>query len=230
LGEEVGEGAAAVAEGELGLEIDFGHGAVEFWQIEEGVVAEASGASRGVEDRALDGSIGHVGWLAVAGSDKYAVVAGSALRGRDGVEALKEDDIVPDIGVVVGIGGVDQAGVGGEAGGTDTGSAGERVDFKAGVVGEDEGTGSELGIIDGLEGGVFGEGFAVFFRWVDAGQIRKGVDGDGVCFGGGSEVAQLSLAGGGYVEAEGHGMSVKEEEWGTRDRGTRDIGTEGHRD
>ena len=54
------------------------------------------------------------------------------------------------------------------------------------------------------------------------GQIRKGIDGDGVRLGGGTEVAQLSLAGGGYVEAEGHETSVAEGE-------TRDVGLRGRR-
>src|ERR1700722_289009 len=108
-----------MAEGELGLEIDFGHGAVKVWQIEERVIAETAGAARGAEDHAIDGAIGHVCWLAVTGSDQYAVIASSALLGWDGVEALEEDDIVPDVGVVVGVGRVDQAGVGGEASGAD---------------------------------------------------------------------------------------------------------------
>ncbi len=64
--------------------------------------------------------------------------------------------------------------------------------------------GSELGVVDGFERGVFGEGFAVFFGWFDVGEIGERIDGDGVCFGGGAEVAQFALAGGGYVEAKGH--------------------------
>ncbi len=46
LGEECSEGTAAMAEGELGLEVDLGHGFVELGQVEEGIVAEAAGASR----------------------------------------------------------------------------------------------------------------------------------------------------------------------------------------
>ena len=37
------------------------------------------------------------------------------------------------------------------------------VDFKAGVVGEDQLAGGEAGVIDGFERGVGGEGGAVFF-------------------------------------------------------------------
>src|SRR6185437_4816126 len=123
LGKKRGEGAAAMAEGKLRLKVDFGHGALQVRQIEEGVIAEAAGAARGIEDHTFDGAVGHVRRLAVPGSDKYAVVAGSALRRRNGVESLEEDDVVPDVGVVVGIGRVDQAGVRGEAGGADTGSS-----------------------------------------------------------------------------------------------------------
>ena len=39
-----------MTEGELGLEIDFGHGAVKVWQIEERVIAETAGAARGVAE------------------------------------------------------------------------------------------------------------------------------------------------------------------------------------
>ena len=107
LGKKRGEGAAAMAEGKLRLKVDFGHGALQVRQIEEGVIAEAAGAARGIEDHTFDGAVGHVRRLAVPGSDKYAVVAGSALRRRNGVESLEEDDVVPDVGVVVGIGRVD---------------------------------------------------------------------------------------------------------------------------
>ncbi len=58
LGQERGECAAAMADGELGLEIDFGHGAIELRQVEEGIVAEAAGAARGVEDHAFDCAVG----------------------------------------------------------------------------------------------------------------------------------------------------------------------------
>jgi hypothetical protein len=51
-------------------------------------------------------------------------------------EALEQDHVVPHVGVVVGVGRVDQAGVGGKAGGADAGRAVEGVDFEAGVVGQ----------------------------------------------------------------------------------------------
>ena len=44
LYEEGGEGSAAVAEGEFGGDVEFGHGLVLFREIEERVVAEALGA------------------------------------------------------------------------------------------------------------------------------------------------------------------------------------------
>ena len=45
--EEGGEGSAAVAEGEFGLDVEFGHGLVLFGEIEEWIVAEAVGAAWG---------------------------------------------------------------------------------------------------------------------------------------------------------------------------------------
>ena len=53
-GEQCGDGAAAMAEGVLGFEIELGHGAVQCGEVEERVVAEAAGAARGFEDQAFD--------------------------------------------------------------------------------------------------------------------------------------------------------------------------------
>src|SRR5580692_1493812 len=80
LGEKCGEGAAAMAEGELGLEVDLGHGAVELWQVEKRIIAKAAGAARGVQDHTFDGAIGLVCWLALTGGDECAMVARGAPR------------------------------------------------------------------------------------------------------------------------------------------------------
>src|SRR5271156_2650437 len=57
LGDESGEGSAAMAEGELGSDVELGHGLVLGGEVEEGVVAEAFGAAGGREDFAFDGSV-----------------------------------------------------------------------------------------------------------------------------------------------------------------------------
>jgi len=209
LGKQRCEGAAAMAEGELRLEVDLGHGAVELGQVKEGIVAEAAGAPRCVQDHAFDDTIRGVRRFAVARGDQNATVSGGALWWRKGVKALKKDNVVPDIGVVVGVGRVDKSGIGGEAGRAHSWRAGEGVDFKAGVVGENELAGQIPGIVNGFERGVFGKGFAVFFGRVDVGEIGEGIDGNGVRFGGGAEVAQFALAGGGDVEAKGHQSKCK---------------------
>jgi hypothetical protein len=209
LGKERGERSAAMAERELGLQVNFSHGAVTLWEIKQRIVAEAAGAARRVEDHTFDGAIGHVCKLTVARGNEHAMIAGGALGRRNSVETLEKDDVIPDIGVVVGIGRIDQAGVSGEARGADAGSAGEGIDFEAGVVGEDESAGCELGVVDGFECCVFGEGFAVFFRRLDVGELRQRIDGDGVRLGGGTEVAQLSFAGSGDVQAKGHQSEFK---------------------
>ncbi len=197
-----------MAEGELGFEINFGHGAVEAGQVEKRVVAEAAGAAGGFEDAAFDGAFGGVEGLAVAGGDEDAAIVGGAAVGGDAGEALQQDHVVPDIGVVVGVGRVDETGVGSEARGADAGRAVKGVDLEAGVIGEDERAGCEMGVVDGLEGGVGGEGCAVFFGRIDGGEAGKWFDGDVVGDGGGAEVAQFSLAGGGGEEAESHAESV----------------------
>ena len=56
---------------------------------------------------------------------------------KDAVKLLDQDHVVPDIGIVVGVRRVDQAGVGGESRGADTGSPVKRVDFEAGIVSQD---------------------------------------------------------------------------------------------
>ena len=77
--EEGGEGSAAVAEGEFGLDVEFGHGLVLFGEIEERVVAEAAGAARGGEDFAFDGAVADGEDLSVAGGGEDAVVAGGRI-------------------------------------------------------------------------------------------------------------------------------------------------------
>src|ERR1035441_10998809 len=52
-GEQGGDGAAAMTERELGFEVEFGHGAVQGWEIEERVVAEAAGAAGRIGDESL---------------------------------------------------------------------------------------------------------------------------------------------------------------------------------
>jgi hypothetical protein len=46
---------------------------------------------------------------------------------------------------------------------------------------------------------------AVFFRRGDVLDSGQGIDANGVGSGGGAEVAQLALAGGGGIKAKGHG-------------------------
>src|SRR6516165_2450860 len=123
-----------MAKGKLGFEVDFSHGAFKFGQVKERIVAEAAGAAWSIEDDSLDGAVRGVKGQAGSGCDQDAMVAGGALRGRNTGEALQEDHVVPDVGVVVGVGGVDQASVGGKARGTHTGCTVEGVDLQTRVV------------------------------------------------------------------------------------------------
>lgn len=79
-GEQGGDGAAAVAQGVLGGEVEFGHGATLGREIKDGIIAEAADAAGGVEDEAFDRALGGVEGLAVLGGDEDAAVAGGALR------------------------------------------------------------------------------------------------------------------------------------------------------
>ena len=83
-----------MAEGELGLDVELGHGLVLFGEIEERVVAEALGAAWGGEDLAFDGSVADGEDLAVAGGGEDAVVAGAALGEGDAGEEGDEIEVV----------------------------------------------------------------------------------------------------------------------------------------
>ena len=85
--------------------------------------AEALGMSMGyglrkvVLKSALPGIVtGLLLALAIACGDEDTAVARSALGCGHGGEFLQQEHIVPDVGVVVGVGRVNQAGVGGKAG------------------------------------------------------------------------------------------------------------------
>src|SRR5579859_4670982 len=112
-----------MTERKLGVEVDFGHGAVQLRKIEERIVAEAAGAARSAEDDAFHAAVRCVFGPPIAGSDQDAVVTGCALFGWSFSEALQEDHVVPDVGVVIGsVRRVDDAYVGGEARGSNSGS------------------------------------------------------------------------------------------------------------
>ena len=197
-----------MADGELGFKVELGHGAISLGKVKKRVVAEASGAVGGFKDQAFDRAFGGVERLAVARCNEYAAVPRRALERRDAFEPLKEDDVVPDIRIVVGVGRVDEAGVSGKTGGTDPGSAVEGIDFEAGIVGHDNFTFSELGVVNSFEASVVSKSGAGFLRSRNAGQIGQGIDGDGVGSRSGTKVAQLSLAGCRNKEAKGHKRSV----------------------
>src|SRR5260370_8531209 len=77
--EECGEGSAAVAEGEFGFDVEFGHGLAVAGQVEERVVAEAVSAAGLGEDIAFAGAVADGEDVPVASAGEDAVVAGAAL-------------------------------------------------------------------------------------------------------------------------------------------------------
>jgi len=198
-----------MTERELDGEVEFGHGAVERREEKEGIVSEPPGATGGFEDNAVDGAFSDLDGLSVAGRDKDAAITRRALSGRDSGEALQKHHVVPDVSIITrSVWRVDNSGIGGKAGGADSRGAAKSVDLKAGVVGDDDFARSELGVVDGFEGSVFGEGETILFGRGDVGEMRKGLDVDGVRQCGGAEVAEFARAGCCGVEAEGHGKSV----------------------
>ena len=76
-----------MAEGEFGLDVEFGHGLVFVGEIEERVVAETLRAAWSGEDLAFDGAMTDGEDLSVAGGGEDAVVAGRApIKGDAGEE------------------------------------------------------------------------------------------------------------------------------------------------
>jgi len=92
------EGAASVAQGEFGFEIDFGHGAVEGGEIEEWVIAEASGASGLGEDLAFDGSVADGEDVPITRCGEDAVVARASLSEGNAGEERDEVEVVALVG------------------------------------------------------------------------------------------------------------------------------------
>jgi hypothetical protein len=195
--EQCGEGSASVAELELDLRIELGHGAVLVGKIEERIVAETAGPAWGWEDLACDGAVGDAEDLAVAGGGEDAVVAGFRVAGVESGEGLLEAEIVA---LVEGSGGrAGEVFVVGIAGGADTGGSVEGVDLEAGVVGDDDLAVEVVGVVDGLDAGVAFEGGFVFGRRGDVVEVGERLDGD-LLGGGGVEVAELAGVGGGDEE------------------------------
>jgi hypothetical protein len=92
--EECSEGSTTMAEGEFGLDVEFGHGLVLFGEIEEWVVAESVGAAWCGEDLAVDGAVTCGEDLTVAGGGKDAVIAGGGMWDRDFTKGFEEAEVV----------------------------------------------------------------------------------------------------------------------------------------
>lgn len=209
LSEHCRQSPATVTEGQLCGEIDFCHGPVEFGQKEKRVIAKASCTSRRAEDLALNGTVGGLLEAAVSRGDKYAMVSAFALFGRQVTEALEKDHIVPNVSVVgSGIRGVKDSSIGREAGGANSRRAVESVHLEARIVSDDEFAWRESRVVHSFDGGICEEGVAILFGRFDIGEAGKRFDTDLVGFGGSAEIAELSLACGGDVKAEGHERSL----------------------
>src|SRR5260370_1789785 len=184
--EECGEGSTSVAEGELGLDVELGHGLVLFGEVEERVVAEALGAAWRGENFAFDGAVADGEDFAVASGGEDAVVAGGALGEGNAGEEGEEVEVVAVVcgqrrGVLVGwLGGFGwvEVVVVGEAGGADAGGSVEGVDFEAGVVGDDDRAGGVAGVVDGFVAGVAFEGGFVFGWGLDLVEVGEWGEGD----------------------------------------------------
>ena len=126
-GQKTLERAPPVAERKLGFEIQFGHAAVNLRQIEERIVAKAASAARGFKDEPFDGAFGGLDEMTVARGDQDAAIASRPLRRGNRSKALQEQHVIPHVGVVIGVGRIDEAGVSGKAGGAHAWSTAQGV-------------------------------------------------------------------------------------------------------
>src|ERR1700722_19288989 len=113
-------------------EVNLGHGFVEFGQIEEGIIAEASTALGPVSDDSFDYAFGSEQAFAIACIGQHAAVACAAFGFGDGLQLAEKKAVV---GFVVAFPG--KSIVGGVAGGANSRVAVECVDFETRVVGND---------------------------------------------------------------------------------------------
>jgi secondary thiamine-phosphate synthase enzyme len=177
--------------------VEFGHGPAELGEEEEGIVAEAGGSARRVEDFAFDDAVGESKDLAVADGGEGAAIAGRIRGGRDGGECGEEAGVVALIRGEAGAWWVTC--IVGVAGGADAGCSVEGVDLEAGVVGENDRAGRVGRIGKGFDAGVTFEGEFIFGGGRDGGEAGEGFDGDAGT-GGGGKVAEFAGVGGGDVE------------------------------
>jgi hypothetical protein len=149
---------------------ELSEGKTESWDEEEWVIAEAVCAARGVEDFTFDEALGSEKDLTVAGEGECADEAGGAVDpGRSAGEGFEEQRIVAGVAHSAGMEII--PGVVSVAGGADARLVGERGDFEAGVVGEDEQAGRRERVSAGLEFSVAHEGGRVFDGLRESGEI-----------------------------------------------------------
>jgi hypothetical protein len=164
--EECGEGAATVAEGELGSNVELCHGLVLVGEKEERIIAEAVGASWRGYDLSFDGAVADAENVSVAGCGEDAVVTGFRILDGDFAKGVEEVEVVALVcgcfagerEVLIYLGQV----IFGVASGANAGGSVEGVYFEAGVVGYDDLAGGVVGVEDGFEAGVALESGFVF--------------------------------------------------------------------
>ncbi len=96
----------------------------------------------------FDSALSGLDELAVPRGNQNTMVAGRAQGGRDAGHALHQQHVVPHVGVVIGVGRIDQPGIGGKPGRAHAGRAAEGVHFEAGIIGENQFAGNEAGVIE----------------------------------------------------------------------------------
>jgi hypothetical protein len=120
-----------MAERPLGLVVHFRHGACTGRQIKERIVSETVAASRSGEDAAFNRALCGQQSGAITGSCQHTLIASAAFALRNASELLQQEEIVVAIGSRIGV----EAGIGGVAGGANTGSTLECVEVGASSAG-----------------------------------------------------------------------------------------------
>lgn len=142
--------------------VELGGSEVAIGKKEVGVVTEAVGAARGVDDEAVEGAFGVGEFGLTIVEDHGTDEAGRALFEWDIFEFIDE------FGVVGGVDDVAWAFDISVAGTADAGLAVKSIDDEAGVVGE-AGVACFLSVVFGLDEGVIVEGVGIFNRFGEVG-------------------------------------------------------------
>src|SRR6266849_2653754 len=183
------EGFAAVAVLGLLLRQQFREGLLNRRKVEERVIAKSIRSPRDVQQQAVRLAVKYSQRMTVPGGGDHAHEASRAFFGRDFSQLSNQARVVS---LVVGVVPHQVRLVGGVTRGMHSRSAGQRIYFQPGIVGQDDFSRSIQTISLDLLAGIGLEGKAVFDHRRKGSEVRKRLDLDPQRGGGSGKVAELA--------------------------------------